>query len=63
MNEEELLQTIYEKNSKIKILETQIEKMKCCENCKYQIDLEYGEKDCKKNNPCGIKYEEWELEE
>ena len=40
-------------------LEAQIEKMKCCQNCKY---YSWCPKDCSKNEPCE-GYNKWELKE
>lgn len=43
---EKLLTSDIEKHNKIVELETQIEKMKCCENCAWWYRLPNGERDC-----------------
>ena len=43
----------------IKILKEQIEKMKCCYNCKHYEDYDF-KKDCIKNTKCN-SYDKWEL--
>ena len=44
------------------ILEQQIEKMKCCGNCKNQLSLAYGELTCDLYGECK-HYSKWELKE
>ena len=43
-------------------LEEQIEKMKCCQNCKNQLSLAYGEFSCDLYGECK-HYSKWELKE
>ena len=53
-----LLNGDIEKHNKIVELETQIEKMKCCDNCAWWYRLPNGEKDCAE--VCG-NFENWSL--
>ena len=43
-------------------LEEQIEKMKCCQNCKNLLSLEYGEFSCDLYGECN-HFSKWELKE
>ena len=54
----EMLKTIHDLQERNKMLEAQIEKMKCCENCAFQLVIG-GVRDshCVKCNA----YSEWEL--
>ena len=51
----EMLKTIHDLNERNKMLEAQIEKMKCCANCRHSR-TEYEH--CKTN-----KHEKWEIKE
>ena len=51
----EMLKTIHDLNERNKMLEAQIEKMKCCSNCRHSR-TEYEH--CKTN-----KHEKWEIKE
>jgi hypothetical protein len=51
----EMLKTIHDLNERNKMLEAQIEKMKCCYNCKHsRTDYEH----CKTD-----KHEKWEIKD
>lgn len=49
-------------NKRIEELKKQIEKMKCCENCKNQLSLAYGELSCDLYGECK-HYSKWEIKE
>ena len=58
------------RNKRIKNLEAQIEKMKCCNNCKYRCYMDWKSKCCFDmseirdiENPVTCKCEKWELAE
>lgn len=48
------------KNREIKKLKEQIEKMKCCENCRHYFDEPNTDKNC---NNCDDSLSSWEMEE
>lgn len=57
---EKLLNSDIEKHNKIVSLEAQIEKMKCCGNCKYDVHFD---KHCEGCYEMKRKFEHWELKE
>ena len=57
-----LLDVINNQDVKIADLEKQIEKMKCCQNCKNLLSLEYGEFSCNLYGECK-HCSKWEIKE
>lgn len=61
----EMLKTIHDLSERNKMLETQIEKMKCCSMCKY-YSMRFLPYFCTKNNTsphCTSKCDKWEIKE